>query len=104
MRIVSFKLDIWLLTNIKKAYDSLVLKNIKIQRWPWSQVKGGHILLELDEFEQLNIEKAVKWTIHAKFKPEKLFTEKFVLDLHQKIYGDIWKWAGELRKSDKNIE
>ena len=26
---------------------------------------------ELDEFEQLNIEKAVEWTIHSKFKLEK---------------------------------
>lgn len=58
---------------------------------------------ELDEFEQLNIEKAVEWTIHAHLKPEKILTEKFVKDLHKKMYGDVWKWAGEFRKSDKNI-
>ena len=29
---------------------------------------------ELDEFEQLNIEKAVEWTIHTKFKLEKILT------------------------------
>ncbi|MGB5236079.1 MAG: mobile mystery protein B [Flavobacteriaceae bacterium] len=58
---------------------------------------------ELDEFEQLNIEKAVEWTIHAKLKPEKILTEKFVKDLHKKMYGDVWKWAGEFRKSEKNI-
>ena len=27
---------------------------------------------ELDEFEQLNIEKAVEWTIHTKFKSENI--------------------------------
>ena len=43
---------------------------------------------ELDEFEQLNIEKAVEWTIHLKFKLEKIFTEKFVKDLHKKMYGN----------------
>jgi len=58
---------------------------------------------ELDEFEQLNIEKAVEWTIHTKFKLEKILTEKFVRDLHKKMYGDVWKWAGDFRKTEKNI-
>lgn len=58
---------------------------------------------ELDEFEQLNIEKAVEWTIHNNLKPERILTEKFVKDLHKKMYGDVWKWAGEFRKSDKNL-
>ena len=58
---------------------------------------------ELDEFEQLNIEKAVEWTINANLKPEKILTEKFIKDLHKKMFGDVWKWAGEFRKSEKNI-
>jgi Fic-DOC domain mobile mystery protein B len=58
---------------------------------------------ELDEFEQLNIEKAVEWTINSNLKPEKILTEKFVKDLHKKMYGDVWKWAGEFRRSEKNI-
>lgn len=58
---------------------------------------------ELDEFEQLNIEKAVEWTIYSNFKTEKILSEKFIKDLHKKMYGDVWKWAGEFRKSDKNI-
>lgn len=58
---------------------------------------------ELDEFEQLNIEKVVEWTIHTKFKPEKILTEAFIKDVHKKMYGDVWKWAGEFRKTEKNI-
>jgi Fic-DOC domain mobile mystery protein B len=58
---------------------------------------------ELDEFEQLNIEKALEWVIGKKLTSEKILTEKFVKDLHQKMYGDIWKWAGKFRKSEKNI-
>ena len=58
---------------------------------------------ELDEFEQLNIEKAIEWTIHANLKAEKILTEKFIKDLHKKMYGNVWKWAGEFRKSKKNI-
>lgn len=58
---------------------------------------------ELDEFEQLNIEKAVEWTIHTNLKRENILTEKFVKDLHKKMYGDVWKWAGEFRRTEKNI-
>ena len=58
---------------------------------------------ELDEFEQLNIEKAVEWTINVNLKPDKILTEKFVKGLHKKMYGDVWKWAGKFRMSEKNI-
>jgi len=58
---------------------------------------------ELDEFEQLNIEKAIEWTLRLKIKPDRLFTEQFIMDLHRKMYGDVWKWAGSFRKSEKNI-
>ncbi len=70
--------------------EGLKIKSITTQR-------------ELDEFEQLNIEKAVEWTIHTNLKLEKILTEKFIKDLHKKMYGDVWKWAGEFRKSGKNI-
>ncbi len=58
---------------------------------------------ELDEFEQLNIEKAVEWTIHTSFKPRNILTEKFIKDLHKRMYSDVWKWAGEFRRTEKNI-
>ena len=58
---------------------------------------------ELDEFEQLNIEKAVEWTINSNLGLEKILSEKFIKDLHKKMYGDVWKWAGEFRRSEKNI-
>lgn len=58
---------------------------------------------ELDEVEQLNIEKAVEWTIHANLKPEKILTEKFIKNLHKRMYGEVWNWAGEFRRSEKNI-
>lgn len=58
---------------------------------------------ELDEFEQLNIEKAIEWTIHTNLKKDRILSEKFIKYLHKKMYGDVWKWAGEFRKSNKNI-
>ena len=58
---------------------------------------------ELDEFEQLNIEKAIQWTYGKKLTAEQLFSEKFIKDLHKRMYGDVWKWAGTFRTSEKNI-
>ncbi len=58
---------------------------------------------ELDELEQLNIEKALEWTISTNLKPERILSEKFIKGLHKKMYSDVWKWAGEFRKLDKNI-
>ena len=58
---------------------------------------------ELDEFEQLNIEKAVEWTMLTEIKPERILTEKFIKELHKKMFGDVWKWAGKFRTSEKNI-
>jgi Fic-DOC domain mobile mystery protein B len=58
---------------------------------------------ELDEFEQQNIEEAIKWTLSKKFKLNNLFTEAFVKDVHKRMYKDVWSWAGNFRKTNKNI-
>jgi Fic-DOC domain mobile mystery protein B len=58
---------------------------------------------ELDEFEQKNIEDAVLWTLGLKINRDKLLSESFVKSLHKRMYGDIWKWAGNFRLSEKNI-
>lgn len=58
---------------------------------------------ELDEFEQKNIEEAILWVWGKKLKKETIFTEKFVRELHKRMYGHIWKWAGDFRQTNKNI-
>ncbi|MBX0335346.1 mobile mystery protein B [Pontibacter sp. HSC-14F20] len=58
---------------------------------------------ELDEFEQLNIEKAIAWTMNTRFKKDAILTEKFIRTLHKRMFDDVWKWAGEFRRSEKNI-
>lgn len=58
---------------------------------------------ELDQFEQLNIESAIEWIIRSNLKAENILTEKLIKDLHKKMFGDVWKWAGQFRKTDKNI-
>ena len=58
---------------------------------------------ELNEFEQQNIEKAMLWLRSKKINAEAILTEKFVKDLHRRMYAGVWKWAGDFRRSDKNI-
>lgn len=58
---------------------------------------------ELDEFEQQNIEEAIQWILGRSLKPESIFTERFVKGLHKRMCGEVWKWAGQFRKSDKNL-
>lgn len=58
---------------------------------------------DLDEFEQLNIEEAIQWLYGQKFKVHDIFSEKFVLDIHKRMFGNVWGWAGTFRKSNKNI-
>jgi fido (protein-threonine AMPylation protein) len=58
---------------------------------------------ELNEFEQQNIEKAIQWVLGRSFKPEGIFTEAFVCNLHKRMYASVWVWAGEFRKTDKTL-
>ena len=58
---------------------------------------------ELDEHEQLNIEKAIQWIISNNFTTEKVLTEGFIKKVHKKMFENTWKWAGEFRQSEKNL-
>lgn len=58
---------------------------------------------ELDQAEHLNIQLAIEWTLTKKFTADKILEEKFIRDLHHKMYGKVWKWAGKFRTTNKNI-
>ncbi len=58
---------------------------------------------ELDEFEQLNIQQAVEWSIKTKIGLTQLLSEDFLLLIHKKMFGGVWAWAGTKRKTNKNI-
>jgi Fic-DOC domain mobile mystery protein B len=58
---------------------------------------------ELDEFEQLGVERAIEWTMRRKLGLLEILTEDFVKELHRKMFADVWKWAGEFRASNKNL-
>ena len=58
---------------------------------------------ELDEFEQLNIQSAIEWSLKTKVDKKQFLTEDFLMLVHKKMFGEVWAWAGTKRKSNKNI-
>lgn len=58
---------------------------------------------ELDEFEQQNIEEALQWALARSLKAESVLSEKFICNLHKRMYGGVWAWAGKYRQTDKNL-
>ena len=60
---------------------------------------------QLDELEQRNIEDAMLWVMKRR-KPKDnkdILNEAFVNQVHVKMFGKVWKWAGTFRNSIKNI-
>ncbi|MCH7506550.1 MAG: mobile mystery protein B [Proteobacteria bacterium] len=55
---------------------------------------------ELNEAEQANILEAEEWAFARK---RDLLEEKFLNNLHQRMYGNVWGWAGQYRTTGKNI-
>ena len=55
---------------------------------------------ELNEAEQANILEAEEWAFMRK---RDLLEEKFFNNLHKRMYGNVWRWAGRYRTSGKNI-
>jgi Fic-DOC domain mobile mystery protein B len=57
---------------------------------------------QLNELEAENIRVGVRWAV--KFRPRRdLLTEGFIRELHRRMFGAVWEWAGEYRRSDTNI-
>ena len=59
---------------------------------------------DLDRFEQENIIEARRWVMQKSvLTRQDIFTERFLLGLHKRMFGQVWTWAGAYRKSNKNI-
>ncbi len=56
---------------------------------------------ELNRWELDNILAAKAWL--EKTGPTDILNEKFIKALHRRMFGNVWKWAGQYRQSDKNI-
>lgn len=72
----------------------------------YEEIKGlipTHITTkgELDALELENIARAIAWMQAA--KANKILNTDFICRLHNKMFCDVWKWAGKYRKTEKNI-
>ena len=56
---------------------------------------------ELNEVEQANILLGLTWL--EKQKNAEILTEHFLKQLHKKLFGEVWAWAGTFRRTEKNI-
>lgn len=55
---------------------------------------------ELNAAEQENILRGQAWALARR---RDLLSEKFVKDLHKQMLGDVWRWAGKFRTSERNM-
>ena len=56
---------------------------------------------EQNEAEARNIAQAQVWLMSNKNK--EFCSDTFLRELHKKMFGDVWKWAGTYRTSERNI-
>lgn len=55
---------------------------------------------ELNRAEQDNIASAQNWALSRR---RGLLTDKFIKDLHSRMLGDVWRWAGDFRTTERNL-
>ncbi|MEX0670347.1 MAG: mobile mystery protein B [Pirellulales bacterium] len=55
---------------------------------------------QLNEAEQQNITDAAAWAFGRR---RDVLSERFLLSLHKRMLGLVWRWAGTIRSSDRNI-
>ncbi|MEB3206876.1 MAG: mobile mystery protein B [Vampirovibrionales bacterium] len=60
---------------------------------------------ELNAVEQNNILEAQQWVFRGAFrrKQKDVLDEKFLRELHKRMFNKVWKWAGCFRKSPRNV-
>jgi Fic-DOC domain mobile mystery protein B len=55
---------------------------------------------ELNEAEQENIARAQDWALNRRRDP---VSEESVKELHRRMLGEVWRWAGKFRASEQNL-
>ncbi|HUG82263.1 MAG TPA: mobile mystery protein B [Bryobacterales bacterium] len=55
---------------------------------------------DLNEVEQENIMRGQEWALGRR---RDTLSEKFIKDLHRRMLGEVWRWAGDFRRSERNL-
>lgn len=58
---------------------------------------------ELNREEQENILKAERWLFARRLAAPDIVDQAFICQVHKRMYGDVWDWAGKYHRSDRNI-
>ncbi len=58
---------------------------------------------ELNEWERENIILAWEWAFSDRTRPVDMAADDYIRRLHLKMFDQTWKWAGQYRKTEKNI-
>jgi len=61
------------------------------------------LLSELNELETINILKAKSWVRSSRIIKKDFPSESSLRLLHEKMFGQVWDWAGQYRSTEKNI-
>lgn len=56
---------------------------------------------QLDQLEQVNVENGLLWLTRR--RKSEILAEDFVRNLHRRLFGEVWRWAGTFRQTEKNI-
>jgi Fic-DOC domain mobile mystery protein B len=58
---------------------------------------------ELNEWERENNLQGRAWAIEDRTSPGSIPSDEYVRKLHKRMFDQTWKWAGEYRRTEKNI-
>lgn len=58
---------------------------------------------ELNEWERENILQARAWANADRTEPLRMPSDEYIRKLHAKMFDQTWKWAGDYRRTEKNL-
>lgn len=64
----------------------------------WVATRG-----DLDAVESANIDRSYRWAATAIRRGTPVASEAFLRGLHRAMFGQVWRWAGQYRSTERNI-
>lgn len=58
---------------------------------------------ELNDFEYEAIETARRWLYRRRWTISNLLCISAMVEIHKRMFREVWRWAGEFRRTEKNI-
>lgn len=67
-------------------------------RLSWIATRG-----ELNAAEAENVSAGLVWASRRRPDVAEVLDDGFLRELHRRMFGDVWRWAGRYRNTEKNI-